>query len=192
MSLFEQDHPYETLISQVLKWARPQAHDLTKGKTPEQIESMRKIANAGVSNLNEQAENWPRPAARDIRSGQVSEATLAKNSRPLNEMAENWMRPHGFQAGNGPDGNEFAKSVKNWGTFTSLQPETITDPGQLLQVWTRPECPRLNPEFAEWMLGWPLGLTGFGLSATEWSRWRRRTLSLLCLHVRMVIKGEKL
>ena len=30
---------------------------------------------------------------------------------------------------------------------------------------------RLNPCYAEWMMGWPIGWTGFGPVGTAWSRW---------------------
>jgi len=51
---------------------------------------------------------------------------------------------------------------------TTPHQETTTELGLLLQVWTPPECPRLNPRFAEWLMGWPVGLTSFELSETEW------------------------
>jgi hypothetical protein len=31
----------------------------------------------------------------------------------------------------------------------------------------------LNPLFVEALMGWPIGWTGFGFAATEWSRWSR-------------------
>jgi DNA (cytosine-5)-methyltransferase 1 len=40
-----------------------------------------------------------------------------------------------------------------------------------------PSCdtPRtLNPAFVEALMGWPIGWTGFGSAATEWSLWLRR------------------
>lgn len=186
-----------------------------------------------------------------------------------------WKTPHGFQAGNGPDGNECAKQAKNWptpnanpnapnnsqvreagriaarttnqclgqvsrmwptpkvscSTYTRDQGENMglldsaktwatpttlgangpfpkptkgsrnlvndiktfpdtprcetTGPlGLLLQVWTRPECPRLNPRFVEWLMGWPQGLTSCDLQETESTRWWQATrsalFSLLC------------
>jgi hypothetical protein len=38
---------------------------------------------------------------------------------------------------------------------------------------------RLNPEFVEWLMGWPVGWTDFEPVATEWCRWRQRMLSEL-------------
>ena len=59
------------------------------------------------------------------------------------------------------------------------RPETTSGPGPLLRVWTPPECPRLNPRFSEWLMGWPVGLTAFELSETAWTRWWQATLSAL-------------
>lgn len=56
--------------------------------------------------------------------------------------------------------------------------------GRLLRVWTAPECPRLNPRFAEWLMGWPRDLTSYGLRGTEWTRWQQHMRSSLCGHVR--------
>ncbi len=33
------------------------------------------------------------------------------------------------------------------------------------------ETRRLNPRFVEWLMGWPIGWTGFESVGTEWSRW---------------------
>jgi hypothetical protein len=40
---------------------------------------------------------------------------------------------------------------------------------------------RLNPEFVEWLMGWPLGWTDFAPVATEWSHWSRLMHSQLSL-----------
>ena len=50
-------------------------------------------------------------------------------------------------------------------------PETTGEHGLLLQRWTPPSCPRLNPKFQSWLMGWPPTLTSFALEATEWTRW---------------------
>jgi len=40
--------------------------------------------------------------------------------------------------------------------------------------------PRLNPDFVSWLMGMPVGLTSFALSATALSRWSRRMRLSLC------------
>jgi hypothetical protein len=43
-----------------------------------------------------------------------------------------------------------------------------------------PDSPRrLNPDFVEWLMGWPRGWTDFAPVATEWSRWSQRMRSEL-------------
>jgi len=44
--------------------------------------------------------------------------------------------------------------------------------------------PKLNPQFVEWLMGWPIGWTASELAATEWCRWRQRMRSSLCAFVR--------
>lgn len=102
----------------------------------------------GRSLAGETAE-WPSPQERDWRSGLVSETTLGANSRPLNEAAVNWLPA----------------------CPTTPPDETLTPLGRLLQTWTPPSCPQLNARFVEWLMGWPLGWTGFVRSATESTPW---------------------
>lgn len=42
----------------------------------------------------------------------------------------------------------------------------------------------LNPEWVEWLMGLPIGLTGYGPSAMELFRWRRLSRSTFCSAVR--------
>lgn len=67
--------------------------------------------------------------------------------------------------------------------------------GALLQTWTRPECPRLNPEFQWWLMGWVCPGETFSESAeTAWSRWRLQQHSSLCAiqtTIQAELKGQK-
>lgn len=150
---------------------------------------------------------WTTPQAHDVHPGdpeRVGRYGTKHGGRNLNDDAAKWPTPHGFQAGNGPDGNEFAKKVKNWGTprvstnagignenrepkarledqaahFSPPAPKTST-PGDDSSKSTR----ALNPRFVEILMGWPPGWTtartGFALQAMEFSRWRQATLSSL-------------
>jgi hypothetical protein len=73
------------------------------------------------------SERWPKNGS--LRNGCLSErppwapATSASGSSSWPSARSEdaatggqWMTPHGFQAGNGPDGNEFSKSVRAWST----------------------------------------------------------------------------
>lgn len=44
--------------------------------------------------------------------------------------------------------------------------------------------PKLNPQFVEWLMGWPIGWTASALAATEWSAWQQRMRSALYALVR--------
>jgi hypothetical protein len=48
-------------------WPTPQAHDSQQGKSPDQIQEMRRTTGAGVSNLNETVECWPTATAPDSK-----------------------------------------------------------------------------------------------------------------------------
>ena len=104
--------------------------------------------------LDGQARNWPTPAARDVKSGDASAATLARNARPLNEIAEN-----------------FPYSLPAPATLTLGEPSLPTTPNS-------PR--RLNPAFAEWLLGWPPGWTACDSLVTALTPWLAARRSWLC------------
>ena len=83
---------------------------------------------------------WATPTARDFRSGKASEETMNRNSRPLNEQATH---PGRHAPRSGVSGNESSRSGP-----TSLQ---------------------LSPAFVEWLMGLPIGWTGFEPLATPLS-----------------------
>jgi hypothetical protein len=130
---------------------------------------------------------WATPEARDWKVGKIPHH---KGSGPLSYEAEMWATPNTARRGAGKYRKENSKGgdkdlqreveTDKWPCPDTLPPETTSLLGLLLQVWTPPECPRLNPRFAEWLMGWPLGLTSCGLSATEWTLWWRHTLFCLC------------
>ncbi len=101
----------------------------------------------------------------------------------LRAQAQNWPTPNSTDgtkapkmfAGKNPSLPTASKSFPD-----TLQPETTTGLGLLLRIWIRPECPRLNANFAEWLMGWPVGLTASVLSETEWTRWLQLTHLSLC------------
>lgn len=52
------------------------------------------------------------------------------------------------------------------------------------QILTSKSKVKLNPQFVEWLMGWPIGWTGSVLAATEWYRFRARMRSALWQLVR--------
>lgn len=136
-------------------WPTPQTMDtMDVVRKPED-----KNPNGGCVNLREYAANWPTPRA-DKTTSEDATTWQKRNDKgdvstpPLTMSAENWPTtpPHG----------------------------TTTGLGLLLQQWTPPSCPRLNPRMAAWLMGHPHGLISFALSETAWTLWSQRMRSLLC------------
>lgn len=132
------------------EWGTPTAHQRTANP--------REVAN-GIQLAN-QASHWPTPMHRDWKN------PGAKDGRASGQLADmsaewqvaEWPTPHGFQAGNGPDGNEFSKAVRNWPTPViegrGTRPRANSKHGEMLQEVAR-EFP--TPRFG------PHGTPGHGL-----------------------------
>lgn len=175
-----QEHPFVTLGDQTRNWPTPRTADergatyqrdrMTKGneratlsgharmwptpktpdRGPETRESKAQRPQTGGIDLQTEAKLWPTPTAPDTKVGDLPNRT---GGPALSVSAEVF-----------PD---------------TPPPGTTGGPGLVLRSWTRPECPRLSPAFAAWLMGWCPGLTSFDLSATVWTLWRRHTLSCL-------------
>lgn len=120
------------LENQVKLWLTP--------KTPTGgANSKREDRGAGGADLQEQVENWPSPMTRDYRGGGAS------------LDAQRRQEPDGHARLEG--GELFAPGPGDarWGDVISAAP------------WLAPalgaDKRRLNPRFAEWLMGWPIGWT---------------------------------
>lgn len=94
---------------------------------------------------------WPTPSARDWRSGKASEETHAKNSRPLNEVVtrDEILKWPTTTAVTDTGGAALCK----WGGSGSRQ--MMRDGG----VSEKELNGALNPDWVEWLMGWPIGWT---------------------------------
>lgn len=81
-----------------------------------------------------------------------------QTSRPL------WLTPHGMANpdASGHVGGSAGKFHKQVMEATNLKGKA-----------------KLNPQFVEWLMGWPIGWTGSALAATEWCLWQLRMRSAL-------------
>lgn len=90
---------------------------------------------------------WPTATARDHKSGKASEATHAKNARPLSEAVDKWATP-GAGSLNSLRGKGQPPEVrKTAGHQVNLQDQVATAPGML------------NPRWVETLMGFPIGWT---------------------------------
>lgn len=110
---------------------------------------------------------WPTPRAADFRSGEVSDATLAKNARPLTEAATRWAYHTSL-----PDPQSATP-----GRLFSLVPPASPPPSP-----TPPSAKRrLNPRFVEWLMGLPRDWTDPTTPTTraQFDHWRAASASML-------------
>ena len=64
--------------------------------------------------------SWPTINADDARQTGGMASRAEGRQMMLNTAARMWPTPYGFQAGNGPDGNEFSTEVRQWTTPKAL------------------------------------------------------------------------
>lgn len=144
-------------------------------------------------NLREKAAYWPTPAERDWRNGQASQDTMDHNARPLNEVAVNlWPTPSASvsQDGESPatwlkrreelkqkhiNGNGAGMPLTIAASLHSHPAPTTSKDGHECS----PKCRRLNPQFVEWLMGWPVewsdAASGSGCLGMESYLSRQRT-----------------
>ena len=79
---FGTKHGGRNLNDEAALWPTPQARDGKHGG-----QAKRYLNPERSNDLPDAVALWPTPTSRDHKSGKASEATHAKNSRPLNEMA---------------------------------------------------------------------------------------------------------
>lgn len=237
------------LLRQASQWPTPCGQD--DNKSPEAHLAMKARMKGGarktITSLSVLTQLWPTPRAAENGSDSGSTQRQQQGMNlGLKDAAKHWPTPHGFQAGNGPDGNEFSTAIRNWTTPKASDAakggpnmrgskgdvplpsmaanwasptariakgggKTVTrKDGQSrldmldwqAESFSPPDPPttagpesspthhgsrrRLNPEFAEWLMGWPIGWTSTeptACGASAMASWRlrlRRHLSSLC------------
>lgn len=230
-------------------WPTPVSND--DNKSPDAHLAMKARMKGGprtqITSLSVLTQLWPTPRAAENGSDSGSTQRQQQGlNLGLKDAAKMWPTPHGFQAGNGPDGNEFSTEVRNWTTpkasdgakggpnmrgskgdvplpsmaanwasptariakgggsqvtrkdgqsrldMLDWQAESFSrqDPPTRDGPESSPTLPgsrqRLNPEFAGWLMGWPIGWTSTEptvCGASEMVLFRRKQqllLSILC------------
>jgi len=137
---------------------------------------------------------WPSPQARDVKGEQTREAGKERrlNREGLPTSAASFPSPPPgptSTTGGGPCSSPTpscpppsALLITYFGTLSRLSEaearRCLRGPaaGRERSLHAR----RLNASFAEWLMNWPVGHTGSGASATEYTLYLGRTRSALC------------
>lgn len=146
------------LGAQTVSWSTPRsACNVTGAKTRLPFAEGGKTSKPS---LEDQArEMWPTPAAEPYGSSQNG----------INGKGGEHERP----SANTPSLDRLSRSF-----LPFLLTESAGAPSSPSVPTSRPRS-KLNPQFVEWLMGWPIGWTASALAATEWCRWQQRMRSAL-------------
>jgi len=177
------------LLGQVKAWApATQVQNWPSTRTPAggpEGRDPKSARGSGGECLAFAAANWPTPEVRNYRSGKRT----AESKRRENKLEEVIVNFPTFR----PDATSILKPLaglfarlptttrrRRWRLLLGVVRHNYGEIGALLRVWTPPECPRLNPAFHWWLMGWPHPGTFFGSAATESSTDRQPSLFSTC------------
>ena len=145
------NNPKARLEVEIVNWPTPRAQE--PGSTSPNY-------GRGLKNT---AENWRTPNASDAegglmewRDGKAAKLKLRDHSV---HAVQSWATP---QARDWKDGN--AKNQTPTNSILGRQAPRVMMSGSESQI-------TLNPQFTEWLMGWPIGWTESELAETEWFRW---------------------
>lgn len=160
------------LESLVRFWPTPDANAVNDGESPESWLRRREINKAKGYNGNGQGTPlgmatvmWPTPAATADDHSRGGDPERYRGSKSQNGRRSNLIDA---VAGRPP----------------SLQAREQETSGRPSSPTAQTSRPRLNPAFAEWLMGWPIGWSDCGSPVTEWSLWLQQSHSWLSLLVR--------
>lgn len=174
-----------TDVSDCSSWPTGSAGDVMAGGS--QNPQKRKAGGHQVK-LKDAAERWPTPASRDHKgANSLDHVTTSGTGRMHMGQLPNYVEHHFLSS-------RPVLTMRDGGIFSLTRLFLI----RLYQMWMRPELPsfrkkrtwltrvmrrKLNPYFAEWLMGWPIGWTAFVPLETEFAHWLQRgRISLLMLY----------
>jgi len=142
-------------------WTTPLADDTNTRKN--------KFAQGGTP-LSMQASNWPTPKA-----GNPGSRKPGTGGKVLNEEAKKWPTPNASEhkyrmQGNTQQSNGLTATARKSDIHSTLQDQETETDGHTCS----PSCRRLNPLFAEHLMGLPLGWTCVSgpLETESFQRWQ--------------------
>lgn len=168
-----------TLLTAVSRWPTPRQSDANGSGTHGE----------GGPDLRTKARQWATPAGWDCQG-----STGGGQGRSLRTDVRRWISPTGRPGlQTTPRGKQSPKATRSssrlWMTPKSRAcGSTSKTTGRPLERSTSLQAQahvqtggkrRLNPLFVEWLMGFPIGWTGSGVSATRWFLYKRRMRSLL-------------
>lgn len=99
---------------------------------------------------------WPPTTAQDAASSSADAKYGTANrasGTTLTDAIRKWPTPHGFQAGNGPDGNEFSTMARAWATPNTARRGTETPEEKLArQIKNKAGCSDLLTQAEYWTI----------------------------------------
>ena len=158
-------------------WPTPNVPD----RGPETRSSKAARRSGGVD-LQTTVEEWQTPNS----CGATTRKQVGRTEREalLPRQAEQWQTPQTMGGGSTRSGDRkneplITAQARTVSASSLPAPATTSDGGP-----SSPSVPtsrrRLNPDFVDWLMGWPIGMTDSGRAATGLSLWRARTRSALC------------
>lgn len=136
-------------------WPSPTARDCS----PEGISAGLRRKSPKLTTLVSVSTMFPTPQSRDFRTGESSRWMDEARSRNLNDFVAMVPTP-------------CAQDAKN-STLPVSQRDRESIPGFLLSNGENPGG-QLNPDWVEWLMGWPIGWTGLGpLNLTAFREWQK-------------------
>jgi hypothetical protein len=125
--------------------------------------------------LDQQARtHWPTPTAEPYGSSQNGINGIGgANERPsantpsLDRLSRSFLPPRATPTPGEQSSPSDSTSPLRLPPLTQTDSNSSTPPPRLLKA-------KLNPQFVEWLMGWPIGWTGSGPAATAWCLWRQR------------------
>lgn len=112
---------------------------------------------------------WPTPRAQEPGSNSAGHGKgLAETAKAWpTPLARDWKDTAGMD-----EAKRRQTSLASVAFHSGPHPPTTTTDGHTSQK-------RLNPQFAEWLMGWPIGWTDCAPAATAWCLWLQRMLCVL-------------
>jgi DNA-cytosine methyltransferase len=161
------------------QWATPNTMDHMAPRSSEAMEKMlgpegQRAGRSRPSNLREQIV-WPTPRAQKT-SSENPESWKARqqagqvSTPPLAMAAIMWPTVTTQDAKNNAGPSQFGRNTKPLNVEAALHHSRCHSPQGQTETGTASHKV-LNPQFVEWLMGWPIGWTEFAPVGTAWCRW---------------------